>query len=66
MYVYDGYTEDQFLTMTLKDIRRPQDVPTMVDAVCTTDGVYKGTWKHRTQTGKLIDVEITSHDLPEN
>ena len=58
-----GYTEDEFLTMTIKDIRRPEDIPYLLNIIHPAFGVYKGTWKHRTRAGKLIDVEIISHRL---
>jgi PAS domain S-box-containing protein len=60
-----GYTREQFLSMTLKDIRPQDDVPALLDNVSkVTAGIDKaGVWKHRKKDGTLIDVEITSHTL---
>lgn len=59
-----GYTRDEFLSMTLKDIRLAEDVPALLDHVAniqsTTEG---GAWKHRKKDGTLINVEVTSHSL---
>jgi PAS domain S-box-containing protein len=58
-----GYSKDEFLSMTLKDIRPKNDVPTLLDDVKNTFNEYNqaGTWKHLKKNGELIDVEIHSH-----
>jgi PAS domain S-box len=60
-----GYTRDEFLAMTLKDIRPPEDVPLLLEDVVTMrDGEEKiGIWKHRRKDGTDIDVEITSYAM---
>ncbi len=60
-----GYSRDQFLTMTIKDIRPPEDVPAVLERICSIhDGNEKiGMWRHRRKDGSLIDVEITSYAL---
>ena len=60
-----GYSRDEFLRMTVKDIRPAEDVPELLESVArAVDGFEKGAgWRHRTKNGTLIDVEITSHDL---
>ena len=60
-----GYSSDEFLTMTLKDIRPPEDVPQLLEEVDTVrDGDEKiGIWKHRKKDGTEIDVEITSYAM---
>ena len=60
-----GYSSDEFLTMTIKDIRPPEDVPAMLEMVRSlTDGSEEiGLWRHRRKDGSLIDVEITSYAL---
>jgi diguanylate cyclase (GGDEF)-like protein/PAS domain S-box-containing protein len=58
-----GYTRDEFLAMTLADIRRPEDVAGMLGAVeqVRTSGHATGaTWLHRTKDGTLIHVEVSS------
>ncbi len=60
-----GYSGDEFLTMTLKDIRPPEDVPQLLKEVDTLrDGDEKiGVWKHRKKDATEIDVEITSYAM---
>jgi PAS domain S-box-containing protein len=60
-----GYSRDEFLSMTLKDIRPPEDIPALLDNVSKVgDGIDNaGVWRHRKKDGTIIDVEITSHAL---
>ena len=60
-----GYSRDEFLGMTLADIRPPEDVPAMIEAVSTiTDGFRPpARWRHRRKDGTVIDVEVTGHDV---
>ena len=59
-----GYTREEFLSMTLKDIRPAEDVPALMDHIARISSVTEGcSWKHLTKDGALIDVEVTSHPL---
>ncbi len=60
-----GYTREEFLGMTIADIRPAEDVPDLLRNVAeVTEGVdFAGTWRHRTKDGRIIVVEITSHVL---
>jgi len=60
-----GYSSDEFLTMTIKDIRPPEDVPVLLESVSTIqDGNQRiCDWRHRRKDGTVIDVEITSYAL---
>ncbi len=60
-----GYTRDEFLAMTIKDIRPPEDVPRLIQINAAPEaGMRKaGMWRHRKKDETLIDVEITSHDI---
>jgi PAS domain S-box-containing protein len=60
-----GYSSDEFLSMTIKDIRPPEDVPVLLESVSTIrDGNQRiGDWRHRRKDGTVIDVEITSYAL---
>ncbi|HEV2045025.1 MAG TPA: PAS domain S-box protein, partial [Chthoniobacterales bacterium] len=60
-----GYSQDEFLAMTIKDIRPSEDIPALMDNLSQgTDDVNKSTqWRHCTKDRTLIDVEITSHEL---
>src|SRR6266849_4746776 len=60
-----GYSREEFLSLTIKDIRPPEDVPALLEsaAKASPDTENAGIWKHRKKDGTLIDVEITSHPL---
>jgi len=60
-----GYSGDEFLGMTIKDIRPPEDVPAVLETVrnIKDGGENVGLWRHRRKDGSLIDVEITSYAL---
>jgi PAS domain S-box-containing protein/diguanylate cyclase (GGDEF)-like protein len=60
-----GYSHEEFLTMTILDIRLPEDVPAFMEKVSRfTSGLnVVGVSRHRKKDGTLIDVEITSHTL---
>ncbi|HVQ40521.1 MAG TPA: ATP-binding protein, partial [Pyrinomonadaceae bacterium] len=63
-----GYSEDEFLTMTIKDIRPAEDVPALLERVSKVANVSvepaeSGAWRHQRKDGAIIDVEITSHPL---
>jgi PAS domain S-box-containing protein len=60
-----GYSSDEFLAMEITDIRPPEDIPKVIEAVGhLTDGKGStGSWRHRRKDGKIIDVEITSYAL---
>lgn len=60
-----GYSREEFLGMTIKDIRPPEDVPALQENVAkVTTGIDKaGVWRHRKKDGTIIYVEITSHTL---
>ena len=61
-----GYSSEEFLNMTIKDIRPPEDVPALLDNVSTADSPElneSGVWRHQKKDGTIIDVEITSYPL---
>lgn len=63
-----GYSEDEFLSMTIKDIQPPEDIKPLLNNVSgVTEGLDEaGTWRHITKDGAMIDVEITFHTLTFN
>jgi len=63
-----GYSLDEFLRMTLRDIRPAEELPRLEANVATSlPGIeHAGLWRHATRDGSLIDVEITSHDIDWN
>lgn len=56
-----GYTRDEFLRMTINDIRANEDVPTLMIKRDPDDLVISSPWRHKTKDGKTIYVEMTSH-----
>ncbi|HSD66570.1 MAG TPA: PAS domain S-box protein, partial [Vicinamibacteria bacterium] len=60
-----GYSREEFLDLTIRDIRPPEDVPALLaNVAAVTRGLDQaGQWRHRRKDGSLIDVEITSHTL---
>jgi PAS domain S-box-containing protein len=60
-----GYSREDFLAMTIKDIRPAEDLSALYDfAGRSSDGVdTAGIWRHLKKDGTIIEVEITSHLL---
>ncbi len=60
-----GYTREEFLAMTLEDIRPPEDVPALRELVAKSEtGLrQRGEWRHRKKDGTIIEVEITRNTL---
>jgi PAS domain S-box-containing protein len=58
-----GYRRDEFLSMTIRDIRPSEDVVRLEENVSAVrEGVDEaGVWRHVTKQGSLLWVEITSH-----
>ncbi len=57
-----GYSEQEFLRMTIAEVRPAEDVPALLEAFQRVrEGFAKsGTWRHRRKDGGLIDAEIFS------
>lgn len=60
-----GYSREEFLTMKITDIRPEEEAQKLLEHVNQrTQKVESSTgWKHRLRSGRIIDVEITSHLL---
>jgi len=60
-----GYSREEFLSMTIKDMRPPEDIPALLENISrVTEGLDRaGTWRHIKKNGTLIYVEIISHTL---
>lgn len=55
-----GYTREEFLGMTLRDIRPPEDLGQLERVLQTYDGqaAATGVWRHRHKNGAIIYVDI--------
>ena len=60
-----GYERDEFLAMTIKDIRPPEDVEGLLTHLGQPREMWQnaGSWRHRVKSGQIIDVHITSHTI---
>jgi two-component system cell cycle sensor histidine kinase/response regulator CckA len=60
-----GYSREEFLGMTLRDIRPPEEVPVLLESHRTSPPGFtsSGIFRHRTRDGSIISVEIRSHDM---
>ena len=58
-----GYSREEFLAMTIRDIRPAEENPALLASVRTaTEGFDEaGVWRHCKRDGTRIDVEISSH-----
>ncbi len=65
-----GYSVQEFLGMTLADIRPAEDLPALLANVAAqmagqgTAPDERRAWRHRLRSGTLIDVEIHSRSIP--
>ena len=60
-----GWTREEFLAMTIRDIRPAEDIPRLMAAIpAPGEGLTGGEiWRHRRKDGTLMLVEIRSHTL---
>jgi PAS domain S-box-containing protein len=57
-----GYSRSEFLSMTLREIRPPEDIPALEQRLAggRLRPPYRGIFRHRRKDGSLIDVQITA------
>jgi PAS domain S-box-containing protein len=55
-----GYSREEFLAMTVRDIRPPEDVPAFLESGSVTSDKPQaaGVWRHRQKNGEIILAEI--------
>ncbi|MBI2947362.1 MAG: PAS domain S-box protein [Verrucomicrobia bacterium] len=60
-----GYSRNEFLAMTIKDIRPPKDVPRLMEEVRAGVSSERnvGLWRHAKKDGTVIDVEVIAHPI---
>jgi two-component system, cell cycle sensor histidine kinase and response regulator CckA len=60
-----GYARDEFLAMTIKDLRPPEDIPALLTNLTRLPAGYArpDTWRHRKKDGTVIDVEVSSNRI---
>ena len=61
-----GYSREEFLTMSVIDIRPQEDIPKFIERARTAESgklIKNGFWRHLKKNGDLIHVEITSYRI---
>ncbi|MCQ3939134.1 MAG: hypothetical protein DPW18_19125 [Chloroflexi bacterium] len=60
-----GFTREEFLGMTIRDIRPTEEVPALLENMAdkTSAMQWSSGWKHRRKDGSLMEVEISSHSM---
>jgi PAS domain S-box-containing protein len=60
-----GYSLCEFKSMTVLDLRTEEERARYIEEIkqIRSDALYHGNWKHRKKDGKIIQVEIISHEL---
>lgn len=65
-----GYTREEFLLMTIKDIRPVEEIPMLNDTLTRQNAEQKftlrGAYKHKKKSGEIIDVDIQSNNIQFN
>ncbi|PVX77986.1 EAL domain-containing protein [Paraburkholderia unamae] len=64
-----GYSEEEFLAMTIRDIRPAEDISRLEQHLSRSDTLTQnvrtmaGIWHHRRRDGSLISADISHHSL---
>jgi len=59
-----GYSRPEFLGLTIRDLRPPEDVPKLLELLPHTPNFDRsGPWRHQLKGGTIIQVLITSHTV---
>jgi two-component system cell cycle sensor histidine kinase/response regulator CckA len=58
-----GYSREEFLQLSLRDIRPDEEVPRMLARMQQLRELDVSTWVHRRKDGTLLDVELTSQSI---
>ena len=61
-----GYSEQEFLALTIRDLTPPEDIARMEQAVMSLRQSTKDIWRHWKKDETLIDVEVASHPIDFN
>ncbi|WP_233882896.1 EAL domain-containing protein [Paraburkholderia flagellata] len=64
-----GYSEEEFLAMTIRDIRPAEDISRLEQHLTRSDMLTQnvrmmaGIWRHRRRDGSIINADISHHSL---
>ena len=60
-----GYSKNEFLAMTIQEIRPEQELPRLAESIDRNSAVTQahsaGIWRHRKKDGSVFSVEIMTH-----
>jgi PAS domain S-box-containing protein len=59
-----GYTKEEFLSLTIKDIRPPEDIEKLERAVADESvygRIHKNIWRHQKKNGDIMFMDISGH-----
>ncbi|GAB6082839.1 hypothetical protein JCM30471_17530 [Desulfuromonas carbonis] len=61
-----GYSREEFLAMTIMDIRPPEEIERLRESVSRAKSGQEevGNWRHRCKDGRILEVEIVQRDIP--
>ncbi|MEO6127387.1 MAG: PAS domain S-box protein [Ferruginibacter sp.] len=64
-----GYTRDEFLTLSIRDIRPKEDIA-LIETATANENLYgqihREIWRHLKKNGELMQMEITGHLMDYN
>lgn len=60
-----GYSREEFLSMTILDIRPESEIPAVLDSIRNLTGLidHEDLWVHKRKDGTVMQVEVTSHNI---
>ncbi len=65
-----GYSREEFLEITIRDIRPPEDVPALMEtskvSAANEKGErsrYSGTWRHRKKSGEILFADVYTTNI---
>jgi diguanylate cyclase (GGDEF)-like protein/PAS domain S-box-containing protein len=60
-----GYSEEEFLSMTIQDIRPPEEIPKLLETIAkiSTGFSVPEVWRHCKKDGTHILVDVSAHTL---
>ncbi len=58
-----GYSLDEFHSMTLSDLQPEEEVQRFLAELAESSRKPAQTWRHRTKSGRAIDVELAVHEI---
>ncbi|MFA5903454.1 MAG: PAS domain S-box protein [Desulfobacula sp.] len=60
-----GYSREEFLSMTVKDLRPPEEIPAMIKGLAMTAAEVRNVpfFRHRKKDGTPIDIMVSARDF---